>query len=697
MKRYILTIFILSAFLTLGYSDCPPGGGYDENGFVEDTHTYDGDSASTTAQRSWDPNELIGPYGYDSAKWISINDVLNYTIYFENSPDFATAPAQNIDIRFRFPQRNMMNSFTIGNYSFANQTFSQGIGGAFCRTRLDLRDTMNLYVDMIAGLDVENISGFWRFTSIDPVSGYAIYEADRGLLPINDSTHIGEGFVTFSLMPSPTMRTGDTLSLIANILFDQNDTIPTNRWCNRIDAGAPVSQVFAHQDEHDNLLYHLSFAAQDDNGGSGIKHIILYATDYLGMWQEIGAFPMDTTIDYQVEPGLVCSLMSIGEDMVGNREAFKSTADTILNNVLPPLGLTLSDDHFSDDLPQGGYIATLTTLNAKDGESFVYALAEGDSAIHNDLFDVAGDRLVLREPVNCTDQTNYFVRLSTTNNGGKTYSKAFTLTKINTLIKPQPDTIAVSICDGEIFTFKNTEYKQAGQFTVLSENDFMCDSTYILQIALLPTPAKPSITLEKDSVLVSSISSGNQWYNADGEPISGATDQRFVPAEDGDYYVISNNGVCVSKQSDLFTYRVPQYFTLALLSNDTIRGSVYGSGVYAGGTEVEITALPNTGYTFLQWSDGITDMQRTITIDTNITLTAIFGSQIGTATDVNIENLISVEGQAININAPDGTKVSVYTVVGQLIYQGTNHHITLPQTGQYIINIDNNTIRLTIK
>lgn len=60
-----------------------------------DNHPQDPlDDTSTSGGISADPNEIIGPIGYDSIHWVSINDVLNYTILFENDQEFASANAQ---------------------------------------------------------------------------------------------------------------------------------------------------------------------------------------------------------------------------------------------------------------------------------------------------------------------------------------------------------------------------------------------------------------------------------------------------------------------------------------------------------------------------------------------------------------------------------------------------------------------------
>lgn len=49
-----------------------------------------------------------------------------------------------------------------------------------------------------------------------------------------------------------------------------------------------------------------------------------------------------------------------------------------------------------------------------------------------------------------------------------------------------------------------------------------------------------------------------------------------------------------------------------------------GGGGYAKGSSVTITAQEIPGYAFVQWSDSITDMQRTIVLEQSMTLTALY-------------------------------------------------------------------------
>lgn len=115
MKRIIFFIFILVCFSVKGYSQsggtsCDPSG--NNNNIPNPQHQqHPADSTTTSGGISADPNEIIGPAGYDSIRWVSINDVLNYTILFENDPEFASANAQKVDVRFSFDDKAWMRGF----------------------------------------------------------------------------------------------------------------------------------------------------------------------------------------------------------------------------------------------------------------------------------------------------------------------------------------------------------------------------------------------------------------------------------------------------------------------------------------------------------------------------------------------------------------------------------------------------------
>lgn len=569
MKRILLFLFMLLCLMVVmatgGINDNKNCGGGDQRPtLTPDPIPWPADSLNPDGQLSYDPNEIIGPTGYDSLRWISINDVLDYTIMFENDPEFATANAQRVDVRFEFDKKELMKDFILGGYGFANMSWEMEKPSNTYQNRINLVDTMSIYVDLIAGLDVTKNQAFWKFSSIDPESGFAPWQSDRGMLPVNDSTHVGEGFVRFSIKPVSTMHTGDTISIQANIVFDENDTIPTNRWKNVIDAGTPTSRVTATVDADNAHLYRLKFEAADDETGSGVKQVYLYLANQFGTYEEYAVCAPDSILLFETEPGRSYEFYTLAEDNVGNREPLKEKADVVLNNNAAPTDIALSSTKFQDDIQAAGFIAEISSVDTEEDGTFIYALAEGDGAIHNDLFQIEGTQLQAKNCFKCASDSIYKIRLSTTDKGGLTFSKAFELSMENVLLKPLPDTLTVDICEGETCLFHGVEYDQTGIYRFTRDNEFMCDSLYVLNLTVHPHKELPLVTIEGTHTLVSSAAKGNQWFKADGTPVEGAIEQKFTPEEDGIYYVVVSNGSCYSDPSQLYQVKLSDYIDLNL-------------------------------------------------------------------------------------------------------------------------------------
>ena len=66
---------------------------------------------------------------------------------------------------------------------------------------------------------------------------------------------------------------------------------------------------------------------------------------------------------------------------------------------------------------------------------------------------------------------------------------------------------------------------------------------------------------------------------------------------------------------------IPKY-TLTASAGDG--GSVTGGGTFSSGTQVSVTATPNSGYSFSGWSNGSTSNPVTLSITSNTSITANF-------------------------------------------------------------------------
>lgn len=255
-------------------NDCPDGGNQKRYKWYYDPVT------GTFHRRPFDPNEIIGPDGQPDKAWVSVNDRLPYTINFENDTS-ATAPAKFVRITTPIEPKQEANTFELGSFGFNNQSFEIPPGQASYYQRLDCRDSMNLYVDVVAGYDPVRHEGFWEFQSIDPITLLPSEEPLAGFLFLQDTTqpNYGKGFVNFSIKPKTNAQTLDTIGARAFIVFDQNDTIPTNIHSNTIDAVAPVSSITGLPDLTPDTEVSLTYTGTDDPNGSGVKWYSIYVAD----------------------------------------------------------------------------------------------------------------------------------------------------------------------------------------------------------------------------------------------------------------------------------------------------------------------------------------------------------------------------------------------------------------------------------
>jgi hypothetical protein len=225
----------------------------------------------------------------------------------------------------------------LSDFGFGDFAFQVPPNSTFYTKRLDVRDSLGIFVDIIAGIDIIKNELFWIFESIDPMTGFSPVDATVGFLPVNDSIRrLGEGFVSYTIMPKTTVTTRDTITAQASIIFDVNEAIETNIWLNTIDAIAPTSKVvnnFTTYSDTNSLVIH--FQGSDDPNGTGIKSYNLYYSKNNGPWILHQEFPADTVATFTTTSGHF-RFYSIAVDHVGNQENPKNKPDaeiTIINNL----------------------------------------------------------------------------------------------------------------------------------------------------------------------------------------------------------------------------------------------------------------------------------------------------------------------------------------------------------------------------
>ncbi|MDR0232853.1 MAG: T9SS type A sorting domain-containing protein [Dysgonamonadaceae bacterium] len=498
-----------------------------------------------------DPNEISGPIGYGEPQMVAQSEKLNYTVRYENDPDFATAPATRVKITVPISDKQNIRNFRLSDFGFGSFVFTVPQNATSYYQRLNVADALGVWVDVTAGLDITKNEAFWIFQAIDPQTGIEPVSAQMGFLPVNDKDiGNGEGYVNFSILPATTTHTGDTVLTQASITFDENETIETNVWSNVIDAGNPQSRLNGMEIPSNSLAAEFTFTAQDDDGGSGIKQVEIYVSENEGAYTLYTVSHPDSTLTFYGASGTIYSFFSIAEDNVGNREPMKTEAEFMLNFNQPPTDILLSGNYFNEKDYIGTTIGYLTTID-DNPQSAYCMLVEGIGDKDNDLFGIYGNQLVTNSDFNCKEETAYTVRIRTTDIGGLWFEKAFELEMIKTSVV-YTTKIQERICQGETFTFHGQELTDTGvYYATLQSLIHGCDSIIQLTLTVHPVPATPLVTITGTHTLVSSSTAGNQWYDENG-PVEGANAQSFTPEESGIYYVTVSNEFCESAPSDKY-------------------------------------------------------------------------------------------------------------------------------------------------
>ncbi len=112
-------------------------------------------------------------------------------------------------------------------------------------------------------------------------------------------------------------------------------------------------------------------------------------------------------------------------------------------------------------------------------------------------------------------------------------------------------------------------------------------------------------------------------------------------------------------------------------ANDAKRGTVTGSTRCVEGTNVEITAVANAGFTFVGWKDGDTNAERTVSVNQNTTYTAIF-EPINCKIEATLADTYGTS--TIAITADDNTVIS-----GNTVQHGTDVTITVTKDDAFEI------------
>ncbi len=116
-----------------------------------------------------------------------------------------------------------------------------------------------------------------------------------------------------------------------------------------------------------------------------------------------------------------------------------------------------------------------------------------------------------------------------------------------------------------------------------------------------------------------------------------------------------------------FDLQEVQYYRVSVVSGDSVMGVVLGSGDYELNSEVLVSAVPNNGFYFSNWSDGVLDMNRTITVVSDTAVVANFYKWEYSATTI-------AGHEAVDLGLPSGRMWATVNVGAELPTDSGNYY-----------------------
>ena len=143
---------------------------------------------------------------------------------------------------------------------------------------------------------------------------------------------------------------------------------------------------------------------------------------------------------------------------------------------------------------------------------------------------------------------------------------------------------------------------------------------YTASFEALPTYTITAVSADEE---MGTVTGGGDYYEGETVTLTATANDGywFVAWTDGN----TDNPRTVTVTGDAtYTATFIAFHTITVTSADETLGTASGSGDYAEGLEIEISATPAEHYHFAQWNDGNTDNPRTITVTEDETFTASF-------------------------------------------------------------------------
>ena len=178
----------------------------------------------------------------------------------------------------------------------------------------------------------------------------------------------------------------------------------------------------------------------------------------------------NAVFNFESKNSYTVRVRSTNQGGLTTEKAFTITVADVAENQAPT-DILLSAATIAENSAIGAVIGTFSTVDPDAGDSFTYSLASGTGDTNNASFTIDGSSLKANAAFNFEVKSSYSVRIRSTDQGGLTFEKAFTITVTNA--NETPTDIALSVATiaennaigAVIGTFSTTDPDAGNTFT----------------------------------------------------------------------------------------------------------------------------------------------------------------------------------------------------------------------------------------
>ena len=373
-----------------------------------------------------------------------------------------------------------------------------------------------------------------------------------------------------------------------------------------------------------------------------------------------------------IPPSAHCDIHAAGEvGLVSNEDicpigVFDTRSLTLHGTtVVLPYGGDVKDEGIFDAYGNDCFRLHLSPVTTQSGKAYPVELA-GMTVTDGNKDDILGDGKASYEPSTNTLTLN---DADIFDNGQVLHATA----GLRLEVKGENDLTSISgrssveVQGGDFVIFGKNQ--KDDKLYVSGSNGVQCDQTeqYRMEVKRCNVEISPwggEYALQTDSLCVNAANLTLRGYVAPAW-------LSWNTADDGGLVLKhANKTYGEVNQDDLMEFECqdPLLFKVDVAVDEETHGSVTGGGWYEDGTQATLTAIAKEGFRFDRWSDDVTDNPRLLTVDDDLTLTAIFAAlDKYTVTFVGMNGAVIgydyvYEGQAAT--APEVPEVEGYTFVG---------------------------------